>query len=243
MRVRRDRRDLRRQIGPRRMADQGKSSRVGPDMPDAVMKDPEGIANRRQRVGQEILGHRAHVVLVAREDDDPAVANEVIDPGPIKPGIDGEPAMEKHHHGRFPLGLGLFGLKDKVRSGPLADLEPLDPVMAGVRLGLASTETGRAAGRIVGRVTRRRRRPGSPARTRRRSTRSRRRQIDGMVCAASPDQPSTSMFEAASRSGKLAQFAYLARNVKADTLATVGHAASANIDNARLPHNLTGSCC
>ena len=30
----------------------------------------------------------------------------------------------------------------------------------------------------------------------------------------------TSLFEAASRSGKLAQFAYLARNVKVDTLAT-----------------------
>ncbi len=65
------RRDLCRQVGAGRMADQRKSRRVGPDMPDSVMKDREGVANRRLGVGKKILGHRTHVVLVARKDHDP----------------------------------------------------------------------------------------------------------------------------------------------------------------------------
>ena len=65
MRVGGQRGDLRREVCPGGMSDQCEPGRVGTDMVDADVQDTHGVVNRRQRVGQEVLRHRAHIVLIA----------------------------------------------------------------------------------------------------------------------------------------------------------------------------------
>ena len=118
---------------PGGMADQGEPRRIRPDMVNADVQDPQGVVQGRHRVGQEVLRHGPHIVLVAREDDDPAVPNQVVDPGAVEPRIDREPAVEEDDH-RRPFRPGLVRLEQPVRARPLPDLEPADVEMRRRRL-------------------------------------------------------------------------------------------------------------
>ena len=127
--------DLCGQVGPGRMADQGEPPGIGPDVVRPDAQDPQRVVDRGHRVGQEVLRHRADVVLIPGEDHHMAVADQVVDPGPVEPGIDGEPAVEEDHD-RGRIRPGPVRLEEPVRPGPLADLVAPDAAMR--RLGLVA---------------------------------------------------------------------------------------------------------
>ena len=105
-------------LPPHGMANQNESPRVGPNMSHTGMQNSQGIANRLERIGQEVLRQRSDVVLIPREYDDFAIANQVVDPGAIKPWVDGEPAVEKHDYRARSSGIGLSGSKIQYDRGP-----------------------------------------------------------------------------------------------------------------------------
>jgi hypothetical protein len=70
-----------------------------------------------------------------------AIANEVVDPGAIERGIDGEPAMEEDHD-RGLFRSGPVRLEEPVGSGPEPDLVPADARMG--RLGFLAARPARA---------------------------------------------------------------------------------------------------
>ncbi len=109
---------------------------IGPDVAHPDAQHPHRVVDRRHRVGQEVLRHRADVVLIPGEDHHMAVADQVVDPGAVEPRIDGEPAVEEHHHRRL-IRPGPVGLEEPVGPGPLADLVAPDAAMR--RLGLVAT--------------------------------------------------------------------------------------------------------
>jgi hypothetical protein len=64
----------------------------------------QGGLDERFSVGRRIGGTRPVHLLKARQDDEPALASQVIDPGPVALGIHDAPAMQEH--GDRPTGLG-----------------------------------------------------------------------------------------------------------------------------------------
>lgn len=93
------------------MTDQRKPQRVRPHVANAFMQDTQRITDGRQGVREKILGERADVVLVSREDDDPSIADKVVNPGTVEPRVHGKPAVQKYDNGCPPVRLGHVGLE------------------------------------------------------------------------------------------------------------------------------------
>ena len=97
MGVRGNRGKLGGQVSPRRVADEGNTLKIRPNVLRTCLQHAKSVSGRGNCVGQELPGKRVHVVLVAWEDHGTSRTNEMIDPCSIECRIDSEPAMEENN--------------------------------------------------------------------------------------------------------------------------------------------------
>ena len=125
------RRHLRGEVPAGRVAHDRELRPIGPDVRRRRRQDVERVADGDQAVGEEIRGGRRPVSLVSGGDHDPPSADQMVDPGPVDPRIDREPAVVEDHHGRR-LGRRVGGLEQPVRPRPGPDLD-LPDRLVGIR--------------------------------------------------------------------------------------------------------------